>query len=754
MARRTIHILVTGVLLALAVALRIADPAPLAMFRTHVFDAYLRLAPRAADPAFPVRIVDIDSHSLERVGQWPWPRTKLAELIDKLAAAGARVIALDMILPEPDRLSPDSLARLLAERLPESAPLTEKAAALTSNDAILGQAVARAPVVLAVVATELKRSVVSGRGAGDGSHVPAAPRASLAVAGDDPKLFLPRFAEVEHSRDAITAGAKGVGAANWLPAEDQLVRAVPLLVNIAGTLYPSLPVEMLRVAGNHTTIFVRSSGASGAQAFGQKTGIDSVRVGGTILPTGADGQLWLRLSRPDPRRTISAHRILDETPKPDDIKGRMILVGSSAPGLMDLRATPLEPSVAGVEIHAQALEQMLAGDHLVRPDFATGAELAFLVLAGVLVGWLLWRSGPLPAAAVGAGAIAAVSAVSWLLYSRSGYLLDPVYPALSLAAVYSATTLLNYAGAERDRTRVRTAFAHYMAPELVEELAGHPERLRLGGEMREVTLLFADVRGFSRLSEGMDAEALTRLVNRLFTPLTEAILAERGTIDKYIGDAVMAYWNAPLTDPQHARNACRAALAMTRELDRLNRLTVAEGGLVGAAPGPVRVGIGLNTGICCVGNLGSPKRFDYSIIGDPVNVASRLEAATKAWGAPIIAGSSTAGAATGLAFIELGTVALPGKDRPETIHALVGDEGFAASPEFSALSAAARRLREAYAAADDAAVRAALAACEKHAPPFLAPLIASLPVRLSETAAAAVAGGLPEIKAQGAAPSF
>ena len=732
MPRRTIHVLSTAVLLVLAVALRIADPAPLAMFRTHVFDTYLRLSPRAADPAFPVRIVDIDAQSLSRLGQWPWPRTRLAELLDRLAKAGAKVIAFDMILPEPDRLSPGSLASLLAERLPQAAPLAEAARALPSNDDILARSVAAAPVVLAVVGGDDTGAVV-----GKTSTTPA--RASFALAGDDPKPFLPRFSSASGSVDVIASKAKGLGVANWLPSEDQLVRGVPLVAVVGGQLTPSLPLEALRVAGKHTTLFVRSSGASGAQAFGQKTGIESVRVGGSVLPTAADGQLWLKLSPADPRRTIAAYRILDGSAKAEDVAGRIILIGASAPGLMDLRATPLESSVPGVEIHAQALEQMLSGDHLVRPDFATGAELSFLVVVGAVVGWLLWRSGPLPAALAGGAAIVGVGAVSWLLYTRSGYLLDPVYPSLALAAVYTATTLVNYARSEVDRTRVRTAFSHYMAPELVEELAGHPDKLKLGGEMREVTLLFADVRGFSRLSEGMDAEDLTRFVNRLFTALTEAITAHRGTVDKYIGDAVMAYWNAPLADPDHARNACRAALAMSEALDRLNKLTFAEGGLRGLTPGPVRIGVGLNTGLCCVGNLGSPQRFDYSIIGDPVNVAARLEAATKAWGAPIIAGRSTVAAASSLAFVELGTVSLPGKDRRETIHALVGDERYAATPQFTEFSAACRSLREAYARGDEKAVAVALPQLKHSAPPFLTPMLEILPVRLPES----LAGALP-----------
>lgn len=711
MHRRTLHILLTAALLALAVAFRVADPSPLAMFRTHVFDAFLRLAPRQPDPRHPVRIVDIDEASLARIGQWPWPRTRLAELVDRLAAAGAKVVALDMILPEPDRLSPALLARELASREPSLAPLAEKASALPSNDEILGRSIAATTVVMGLVASDDKTEPV------------APPKASFANAGDDPRLFLPQFSGASGSLAVIAAGAKGLGAANWLPSDDQIVRRVPLLVAIAGKLYPSLPVEILRVAGRHTTLFVRASGASGAEAFGQKTGIESVRVGDAILPAGADGQLWLRLTRPDPGRTIPAWRVLTGAVDNAELAGRLVLLGSSAPGLMDLRATPLDPSVPGVEIHAQALEQMIDGHHLVRPDFATGAELAFLVTVGALVGWLLWRSGPLVAAAVGAAAAVAVSALSWLAYDRSGYLLDPVYPSLALAAIYTAATLLNYTRAETDRSRVRSAFAHYMAPPLLEELASHPERLKLGGEMRQVTLLFSDIRGFSQLSEGMDAEALTRFVNGVFTPLTDVILAQRGTIDKYIGDAVMAFWNAPLDDPEHAAQACRAALAMATAMERLNCTTQSEGGIADLVREKVRIGIGLNTGTCCVGNLGSPQRFDYSIIGDPVNVASRLEAATKTYGAPIIAGSTTAAAAPGFAYLEIGSVHLPGKTRPETIYALVGDETAKATPAFTRLAAAHGALRAALSAGDIAAARHHLADCRALAPPSLSALI-------------------------------
>jgi adenylate cyclase len=348
---------------------------------------------------------------------------------------------------------------------------------------------------------------------------------------------------------------------NWVPVADQVVRQVPLLVAIGGELYPSLPLEVLRIAEGQSTLLLRSAGA---------TGLESIRIGATLVPTDANGQLWLRYSRSDSRRTIPAHRILSGEFDPSEVAGRHILIGASAPGLLDLRATPLDPAVPGVEIHAQALEQMLSGEHSTRPDFATGAELVFLAATGALVAWLICSSGPGLAAIIGVLSVAAVMAASWLAYAKGGLLLDPVYPALALVVLYSATTLFGYIESETDRSRVRAAFKHYMAPALVDELASRPGALKLGGENRDLTLLFADMRGFTQRAEGMAAEAVVSFINCVFTPISQAITSNRGTIDKFMGDAVMAYWNAPLADPEHAQNACRAALAILRQMELLN----------------------------------------------------------------------------------------------------------------------------------------------------------------------------------------
>lgn len=673
--RLPLALVIAAALLAVCVALRIADPEPVARLRLSAFDSYLRAAPRPVDRSFPVRIVAIDEASLALIGQWPWPRNRLADIVSKLAAAGAVSITFDMVLAEPDRLSPDALARSLPVG-PQGAEFAAALAKLPSNDEALAKVIAPAPVVLGVA------------GNASGGHAIARYPGAISYAGDDPADFVHAFPGGVENLPLLTKAAHGIGAVNWLPSSDQVVRRIPLLVSIAGALYPSLALEAFRVGTGQSTIFIKASGGSGVMAFGQKTGIESVRVGETILPTDGQGELWLKFSHSDPRREISALSVLDGSFSPADVKGRYVIIGATATGLLDLRATPLDVAVPGVEIHAQALEQILSGDHLVRPAYATGAEIAFLVFAGALVAWLIDRSGALVAAVVAVAAIGLIVAISWFDYAYAGMLFDPVYPSLSIALLYLGVSLTSYLKSEIERAEIRSAFGHYVAAPLVEELARNRDKLKLGGETREVTLLFADVRGFSKISEGMCAEDLIRFVNRLFTPLTEEILKHSGTIDKFMGDAVMAFWNAPLLDPGHAANACRAALAMDDALARLNRELEAECAVNDKPFTPVRMGIGVNTGECVVGNVGSPKRFDYSVLGDVVNVAARFEEATKTYAAGIIVGERTAAEAPQFALLELGAVTPRGKDRPEVIFALLGDEALAQTESFRQWEAA------------------------------------------------------------------
>ena len=668
MGPRLLYVFILGAVIAGALMLRVWDPSPVARLRFLVFDTYQQIRPRAFNPDLPVRIVDIDEESLKRVGQWPWPRTVLAELTLKLAANGAAAIGFDMVFPEPDRLSPanalhfwpksDALASLRAE--------VEK---LPSNDQVFAEAIGQAPVVLGFIA------------APQGTTIPET-KAGFAHGGDDPLLFAPYYPGAATSLPELQEKAKGAGSLNWVPDQDQIIRRIPMVVRVGDVLYPSLAADMIRLAQGASTYVVKSSGASGETAFGEKTGIARIRIGDYEVPTEANGQMWIRFTHQAKERYLPAWRVLNGEIGKDAIEGRLLLIGTSAAGLLDLRATPLEASVPGAELHAQAIEQILQGIFLQRPDFATPAELLYILVLGILIAFLIYRTGAAGSAVLGGIAVAAVVAVSWYAFDVFGWLVDPVYPTIALTAIYLAGTLFVFLRTERERNRVRHAFGHYMAPALVERLANDPSRLKLGGETRDMTLLFSDVRGFTAISEGLDAEELTRFLNNLFTPLSNIILEEQGTIDKYMGDAVMAFWNAPLDDTEHPSHACRAALRMMGEMQELNARWRHEAEAKGRPFKPVQLGIGLNTGICCVGNLGSETRFDYSVIGDNVNVASRLEGQSKTYDVGTIAGESTTARAPDFAFIELDLLKVKGKTEATRIFALLGDSALKQSQAF------------------------------------------------------------------------
>ncbi len=313
-----------------------------------------------------------------------------------------------------------------------------------------------------------------------------------------------------------------------------------------------------------------------------------------------------------------------------------MLVGTSAPGLLDLRATPLDAALPGFEVHAQALEHIMAGRTLLRPDYAVGLEQAVMVVLGLALALVLPRLAAMASAALGLSVIALMVVGGYVIYSQFGLLLDPSFPALVMFVLVTTATIYVYRRAEQQRGEVRRAFGYYVAPAVVNEIIANPHKLELGGEVRELTLLFCDVRNFTSISERMTAHELTTFINRLLTPLSEIILTNRGTIDKYMGDAIMAFWNAPLDDAAHAANAWQSAFAMIRRMESLNDEWRKEAEAAGRTYSRVAIGIGINSGNCCVGNLGSSQRFDYSAIGDDVNVASRLEGLSKVYGVPVV----------------------------------------------------------------------------------------------------------------------
>jgi adenylate cyclase len=441
---------------------------------------------------------------------------------------------------------------------------------------------------------------------------------------------------------------------------------------------PSLSFEMLRVATGSDTIFIKSTDA----------GITRVAVKGFAVPTDRNGQLWVHFAAYDPSIYVSALDVLEGKVDADTIAGRLVLIGTSAAGLLDVKTTPISPVMPGVEIHAQILEAALTGGLLSQPLWGPLAEFLSAVILGLAVIWFAPRLGPKSLIAVGAFFATLLVGTSWYYYSQHRLLIDSTYPLLSTTAIYLTLIFSSFAREQAQRRQIRSAFGQYLSPALVEQLAQAPERLVLGGEEREMTIMFSDMRGFTSISETYknDPQGLTGLMNRFLTPLTNAVLDRKGTIDKYMGDAIMAFWNAPLDDKEHQINACEAALDMLEQVDALNKEREEEAQEGGHAYIPLNIGVGLNTGTCVVGNMGSDLRFDYSVFGDSVNLASRLEGQSKEYGFPIIVGSNTALAAKDrFAILELDFIMVKGKTEPEVIYAIAGREDTAQSARFQRL---------------------------------------------------------------------
>jgi adenylate cyclase len=698
--------------LMLATLVYAARPALLQSLRYFAFDTYQRLAPAEPFVDSPVRIVAVDEAALAELGQWPWPRSTMAELTDRIGQAGAAAIVFDILFAEPDRTSPEQMLEWLPEE--RSQQLRGLIASWPTHDSAFADALSRYPSVLAVSFH-------------DEAGTAAFPqKAGFAAAGDDPAPFLARFEGVAASLPALSEAAHGTGFINWLPDRDQVIRRVPLLALQGEAIAPSLALESLRVAQGASTYIVRSSNAHGATAFGQHTGVNEVRVGDFGVPTDAGSDVWIHFRHGDADRYISAAAILRGEVGPEQLAGKIVLIGATAPGLMDLRATPLDAAIPGVEVHQQILEQMVSGHFLRRPDFAPGIEWLMGVLAVLVIAIAAPRTNAGVSAALGVVIIIVVCIAGALLFTNGGYLFDPVFPAACAFVFAAGSATYLYSRAELQRAEIRRAFSQYVAPSIVKELAAHPERLKLGGEVRDLTVLVCDIRNFSTIAEGLSAEELTAFINSFLTPLTDIILENHGTIDKYMGDSIMAFWNAPMDDAEHARHACNVALLMGDKMRELNAKWRADAEAAGRTFNDVAIGIGVNSGECCVGNMGSDRHFDYSAIGDTVNVTSRLEGLTKIYGVSVLLGEDTVARVPDGAFVEVDLVRVKGRSTPSRIFTLLPD-GAVSAPQHQTFLAAYRA-----AMWDDA--QTLLASTSAAAPPALARLYAAYERRLPRLA--------------------
>jgi adenylate cyclase len=656
--RRSLIYLLPLALLFFALSMRVTASDLLERLSLLCFDLYQKAAPRVAGDV-PIRVVDIDDASLKRIGQWPWPRSIIAQLVDRLHEAGASVIAFDIDFAEPDRTSAKSLFPLLAQNGVDGEEAERILSALPDPDKQLAEAIHTLPVITGFIMTNRAQTR------------PPLAKAGFVLVGADPLDHVDRFSAAVSNLSELEKAAAGNGFLNQYVDWDHVVRRVPLILQLDGEPYPypSLAAETLRIAVGERSYVARAAGANTEKSFGEKTGLTAIRIGQLTIPTDPAGRVWLHYAVPRPDRFISAGDVLTGKFDPALFAGHIVLVGTSAAGVVnDLQATPIARDVPGVEIHAQLLEQILQGDFLVRPDWAVGAEILFTLLVGIALILSLPRIGALPSAILGGVSVAFAFGSSWLFFKHAQLLIDPVFPWAVVTLVYLVASLLSYLRTEARQRQIRGAFSQYMSPHYVDELAAHPEKLKLGGQARTMTIMFCDIRGFTSLSEKLNAESLTHFMNSFLSPMTEIITERKGTIDKYIGDCIMAFWNAPLDDPDHVTNAVQAAQAMRRKLVELNLLWQAEAAYQAFLP--VRIGIGVNTGECVVGNFGSLQHFDYSLLGDPVNLASRLEGLGKVYGIDLMIGEETAVRLGDPALIELDLVAVKGKSEAGHIYTL------------------------------------------------------------------------------------
>jgi len=528
-----------------------AKPTTLGPVSNLLFDVFQRQHPRIYNPDTPVKIIDIDDESIKRIGQWPWPRTVMAEFNNKLAAADAAVIGYDILFSEEDRTSPENMIEVLRKN-PQATSDFDEISSLKSHDAIFAESFARTRVVAGMFLTSTEQS-----------ELPE-PRHSFSFSGASPLKKLERYGGALTPLPILDAAATGSGYVSFIPDGDGVIRTAPLVGRVGERLFPSLSVEMLRAAQNASTFIIKSANASGE--WGLNTAKDPdmamLKVGAFEIPTTYDGKILVHYTQNHPERFIPAWKILsDDAAEQDwqyDVAGRLVFVGTSAEGLKDIVTTPQGGGQAGVIVHAQVAEQVIDGDFLYRPYWARIVEPFGILFLGGFFALIL----PRLKAALGIIVFLSLSLSVYFgakyAFSHHNYLLDPVYPIMALATCYVLVTMTSFYMTESERSLIRGAFSLYLSPSMVKAVSENPDLLVLGGEERIITVLFLDVRAFSKISEYMSPAEITTFLNKFLTPMTDILQDHEATIDKYIGDAIVAFWNAPLDDPKHEINAARA----------------------------------------------------------------------------------------------------------------------------------------------------------------------------------------------------
>ena len=690
----TIVSIIVAILLGLT---RISDPEFVQVLRLKYFDQLQIKYPRVTEGQTYSVIVDIDEKSLREIGQWPWPRTVLADLFNKSREAGMLVLGLDVLFAEKDRTSPELIAEDVKERSPEIANLLKT---LPSNESLAMEAMKAFPTVIGHSGLDVQ---------GDANRNDIKDTSVKVFLGKNkkPKDWLIKYPGLLANVTEFEKAASGAGTVSVAEEPDGIIRRVPLISNVAGIVRPTLGLDMIRVAFKGNSIATRT-GLNGVEEII----IQTKAIGNASIPTDENGRVWIYYGESDSikkensrRYYVSAVDIINGKVGKDRLSGKLGILGTSATGLKDIRPTPVEDRMPGVEIHANLIDtvisailyytsnknanavynqsikkgmsesEALAEKNKVKingaPFLKSGAnmkfyESLFTILLGFFITLSALRFGPIVNISLLISIIGAAFYLSVKLFLEEKTLFDPTFAGVSTFIIYFGNTFANYLRDANEKKQIRGAFSQYLSPALVEQLADDPDKLVLGGETKKMTFLFCDVRGFTTISESFksDPQGLTKLINRFLTPLTNEIINVNGTIDKYMGDCIMAFWNAPIDVEGHEKMACDATLRMHKAMKELNDIREEEAKAENKKFLELKIGIGLNTGGCVVGNMGSDQRFDYSVLGDAVNLASRLEGQSKSYGVKTVIGPETNESVKDTyATLQLDMIAVKGKKK-------------------------------------------------------------------------------------------
>jgi len=610
---------------------------PRAAIREQGLDVLLPLL--LAKPSAPTGpelvIVDIDRESLARLGPWPWPRERLARLVDAVTAVEPVAVGLDMVLAEADRLSPAALARALAAETRRD-DLLALADTLPDADRLLASAMEQAPVALGFV---LDPDLTG--------HRAIRPAAPILLRGDIPVPDIWRAPGMVGPQPALALAARGLGTVSLTADSDGPVRRVPLLVLAGGSPYPGLAVEIARLAQDASALILEPDGR--------------MRLGAREIGFGPDAALRLLPGAWRGRRLAAADVMGGAA---GQLRGRIMLIGSSAPELGGLRPGHDGMLTPSVDIQAAAVTALLHGPVLRRPGWVAAWEPAAAVALGLLGLVLAARMRPLPAIAGMLALTSAWVAVAGISARGWGVLVDPAGPAVIAGLGFAVALAARFAREEWLARRLRARFEQHLAPEVVRRIAAAPEALRLAGEQRELTAFFSDIEGFTAMTERAEPTELVALLDQYFDMASEAITAEGGMVDKIVGDAVTAIFNAPLDLPEHASRALAAARAMQAGAEALRASPL------GRRLGLGRTRIGIETGIAVVGDIGGARKLDYTAIGGVMNTAARLEGANKEFATSVCIGPGTAAQVDQAQLRPVGTFTPRGQARAVTVYTL------------------------------------------------------------------------------------